>query len=166
MADYRSIDDSEVDPDAPVTSDLAYALRDNPIAIAEGASGAPRVQMAAFPRLVEGSVIKFDRSITGTITEQALAFGFVQFGTVRLNISGSNIERLVVRRRNGSSSTQYSGTGTSAIVDISVRPGDRVDCSVVTVGINTTAWSWRTNGVDIVPCSNDWHGYMDPNAAP
>lgn len=43
MADYRVISDTEVDPDAPVTSELAYAFRDNPIAIGEGAAGAPRV---------------------------------------------------------------------------------------------------------------------------
>lgn len=47
MADYIAQPDTAVDPDAPVTSDLMYALRDNPIAIAEGAAGAPRVQDAA-----------------------------------------------------------------------------------------------------------------------
>lgn len=41
MADWTAIPDSVLDPDAPLTSDLAYAWRDNPIAIAEGASGAP-----------------------------------------------------------------------------------------------------------------------------
>ena len=44
MADWTVIPDSVLDPDAPLTSDLAYAWRDNPIAIAEGASGAPKVQ--------------------------------------------------------------------------------------------------------------------------
>lgn len=44
MADWTSIADTEVDPDAPVTSELGYAWRDNPIAIAEGALGAPRVE--------------------------------------------------------------------------------------------------------------------------
>lgn len=43
MADWTNIVDSALDPDAPVTSELAYAWRDNPIAIAEGAVGAPRV---------------------------------------------------------------------------------------------------------------------------
>lgn len=47
MADYVPIPDSMVDPDAPLTSDLMYRVRDNPIAIAEGATGAPRVQNAA-----------------------------------------------------------------------------------------------------------------------
>lgn len=43
MADWKTIPDTDVDPDAPVTSELMYALRDNPVAIAEGAAGAPRV---------------------------------------------------------------------------------------------------------------------------
>ena len=44
MADWRVIDDDEVEPDAPLTSSLAFAWRDNPIAIAEGAPGAPRLR--------------------------------------------------------------------------------------------------------------------------
>lgn len=42
MPDYRVIADSEVQPDAPVTSSLGFALRDNPAAIAQGATGAPK----------------------------------------------------------------------------------------------------------------------------
>lgn len=47
MADWTTLADSQLDPDAPLTSELAYAWRDNPIAIAEGAVGAPRVQPEA-----------------------------------------------------------------------------------------------------------------------
>ena len=47
MPDYRVIADSEVQPDAPVTSSLGFALRDNPAAIAEGAPGAPKVRSEA-----------------------------------------------------------------------------------------------------------------------
>lgn len=47
MADWVTITDSQVDPDAPLTSELAYAWRDNPIAITEGAVGAPRVMPKA-----------------------------------------------------------------------------------------------------------------------
>lgn len=43
MATWRTIAASEVDPDSPVTATLMQALADNPTAIAEGASGAPRV---------------------------------------------------------------------------------------------------------------------------
>lgn len=54
MADYIAQPDTAVDPDAPVTSDLMYALRDNPIAIAEGAAGAPRIADAALNGTLAG----------------------------------------------------------------------------------------------------------------
>ena len=47
MADWVDIADSALDPDAPLTSELAYAWRDNPIAIAEGSPGAPRIATLA-----------------------------------------------------------------------------------------------------------------------
>lgn len=47
MADYTEILDDELIPDAPIPSILGFRWRDNPIAIAEGADGAPRVQPAA-----------------------------------------------------------------------------------------------------------------------
>ncbi len=43
MTTYTAILDTQVDPDAPITSGLGYQFRDNPIAIAEGAAGAPRI---------------------------------------------------------------------------------------------------------------------------
>lgn len=43
MVDYVTITDAQIDPEAPITSELMSALRDNPIAIAEGAPGAPTV---------------------------------------------------------------------------------------------------------------------------
>lgn len=43
MTDYVEITDTQVDPDAPLTSQLAYQWRDNWIAGFEGAAGAPRL---------------------------------------------------------------------------------------------------------------------------
>lgn len=45
MATYTTITNAEVDPESPVTSFLANRWRDNPIAIAERATGAPRVKV-------------------------------------------------------------------------------------------------------------------------
>ena len=53
MTAYAAIPDSDLDADSPVTVSLTTAFRDNPIAIAEGASGAPRMLGA---NLVELSV--------------------------------------------------------------------------------------------------------------
>lgn len=47
MADWTTITDTQVDPKAPVTSELMTALRDNPIAIAQGATGATKIELAA-----------------------------------------------------------------------------------------------------------------------
>ena len=69
MADYRTITDAEVDPDAPLTSSLGYAWRDNPIAIAEGATGAPRVQDGALDSNVTtaGTIWVYNRIINRNI---------------------------------------------------------------------------------------------------
>ena len=48
MTTYRAISDTEVAVDAPLTQQLLQALKDNQLAIGEGASGAPRIQNAAF----------------------------------------------------------------------------------------------------------------------
>ena len=47
MPEYQEILDTEVEPEAPLTSSLGVRFRDNPIALANGASGAPRIQTAA-----------------------------------------------------------------------------------------------------------------------
>ena len=47
MTTYRTIASTETDADSPVTVQLMTALSDNPTAIAEGASGAPRVKPQA-----------------------------------------------------------------------------------------------------------------------
>ena len=46
MATWTDIANSQVQPYAPVTSELMTALRDNPQALAEGASGAPRIAVS------------------------------------------------------------------------------------------------------------------------
>ena len=47
MADWTNIANTALQPGAPVRSIDGVALRDNPIAIAEGAAGAPRIVNAA-----------------------------------------------------------------------------------------------------------------------
>ena len=47
MTGYAAILNSEVDPESPITTSLMVALRDNPIAITEGSSGAPNIVTAA-----------------------------------------------------------------------------------------------------------------------
>jgi len=62
MTAYIAITDAETDPEAPLTSELAKKWRDNPIAISEGSTGAPKVQRAA----VQDAAINRVKLSTGT----------------------------------------------------------------------------------------------------
>jgi len=165
MADWFSITDTQIDPDAPLTSQLAYAWRDNCIAIAEGASGAPRVQMAAFGRLVAGSTVKFSRVFS--YASAGVVFSnlpFIQFGTVTVGRTISAGATLIITRiRNGSSTVITPGAYPG---NITVQPGDVWQLSQSGGGAGTCTFTCSTNGGDIFPIGDDWAGYTAVNAAP
>lgn len=48
---WVTIPDGDIDPESPIDAPLMAALRDNPIAIAQGLTGAPKVQNAALAGL-------------------------------------------------------------------------------------------------------------------
>ena len=138
MADYRTIADAEVDPDAPLTSSLGYAWRDNPIAIAEGATGAPRITQAAIMNPTAGNF----RTITSVSVPSgpistAVTFSCLTPGVVRINtnITASAGPVLVRRIRNGNDTiiSNYNSTGTNND-DVSCNIGD-----VFYVTANTSA---------------------------
>lgn len=52
MATWTTVPDSSLEPGKPIRSIDALALRDNPVAIAEGQSGAPRIVDAALSTTV------------------------------------------------------------------------------------------------------------------
>ena len=54
MTTYTAITAGEIDSDSPITDTLLARLRDNPLAIAEGATGAPRLLGQAAARLGNG----------------------------------------------------------------------------------------------------------------
>lgn len=63
MADWTSIPDTTFEPGAPAKGRDMRFLRDNPIAIAEGASGAPRIVNAALASGTLGA----EKFQTGTV---------------------------------------------------------------------------------------------------
>lgn len=54
MTTYRAISNTEVELDAPLTQQLMQALKDNQLAIGEGASGAPRQSHLALGNVAAG----------------------------------------------------------------------------------------------------------------
>lgn len=165
MADYFSIPDTAIDPDAPLTSQLGYAWRDNCIAIAEGAAGAPRVRLPAFDRLVAGSTVKFSRAFP--YTAAGVVFGnlpFIQFGTVTVGRTISAGATLIITRIRAGASTVITPGAYPG--NISVQPGDLWQLAQSGGGAGTCTLTCSTNGVDIFPIGNDWSGYTTVNAAP
>lgn len=143
MTDYTVITDSQVDPDAPITSGLGYAWRDNPIAIAEGAPGAPRINQGAIDRVSAGNSIRwradaeFSGATASTITSPLIPI--MQVGTVRITFDhrtspGTAGSASVIRRRAGGDTSMASfansTTYVSRTVDVSVLPGDNIFINV------------------------------------
>jgi hypothetical protein len=75
---WTTIPDTDVDAESPFDVDLATAYRDNPIAIAEGASGAPKIQLdAAFDSAIASEGIEVI-STSGTWVPAAGLYNMVK----------------------------------------------------------------------------------------
>ncbi|PQV52899.1 hypothetical protein LX70_04005 [Defluviimonas denitrificans] len=133
MATYTTVTDIETGHKKPVTTSLLRRLRDNPIAMFEGASGAPRLDVDALENPTLGDVVRYSdastySSGTGFTYTAAWKYLFVQTGEVRLTFtqapaSGSNSETQVVL--NGSVLTTYSTSTTAArSIDLTIAKGD------------------------------------------
>lgn len=90
MPSYRPINDTEVAVDAPLTQQLMQALKDNVLAIQEGATGAPKIASNAFP-CVAGNIQVIGDSINtglvyGTTASDidSATYTFNRSGTVKI----------------------------------------------------------------------------------
>lgn len=170
MADWTNITDSQVDPDAPLTSELAYAWRDNVIAAFEAAPGAPGLAVGGLQRLEVGDVPRYvdapERSTTSdTYTGQVNPITWMQAGDIRLSfdhrISGTTAWARLRRNRAGVSSTLYevsvpsAAAWTSRTVDFSVEVGDLTFLQFRTQSSSAAAYfrnvEFKTSGGRIWP---------------
>lgn len=140
MATWTEIDDALLEPGKPARSVDALALRDNPVAIAEGAPGAPRIQVAAFPTPAAGDVICGALAAvvsqgTGGILQARTYFtvyvtGVLRFKATLRNLSGSSTMQIL---KNGVSIGSRSANGVLS-VDSAVTAGDRIWINIVSSG--------------------------------
>lgn len=79
MTTYSAIASGDIDPESPLTTTLLTKLRDNPIAIAEGASGAPTMTTAAMP------VDEINGSLAGLTLGDVGSYAFL--GSSAFNVS-------------------------------------------------------------------------------
>lgn len=110
MTTYTSIPNSSLEPGKPIRSIDGLALRDNPIAITEGASGAPKIAAAALQTganerdWVLARTAAADVGAVGTYAFLGVPFGSYATYTPGSTASGSSL------RYTGSASLTQSGT--------------------------------------------------------
>jgi hypothetical protein len=133
---WTTIPNSDIDQDSPITQTLMTALRDNPIAIANGDAGAPRLQLPAFQEVAAGDETRFEslsvRSTSTTVFTFVQRYFLMQSGTIRVTLrhrrteAGSSEARV---QRNGTTITTWSTSSTafqSRSIDFSISPGDQI----------------------------------------
>lgn len=141
MTAWTTISNALVAVGAKPFATTAQALRDNPIALAEGAAGAPRIQLPALERLVIGSTIKLrsdtvqSTSLTTFVAKTGFTIDTMQTGDIRVEfeakVNVAPAEARLLRTRGGSNAatsvTTITGT-TYAVrsIDWTVQPGDHV----------------------------------------
>ena len=115
MATWTTIPDSPLEPGKPIRSIDTLALRDNPVAIAEGASGAPRVDLPAIVDALAsvpvGSVGSYaflgETSTTSTVPGGTRAGSALRYAGVSSNVSWSNTSLSIA---GAGSTTALTGT--------------------------------------------------------
>lgn len=164
---WTTIADETIDPGAPGTNELFTALRDNPGAIAEGASGAPRIYLGALERLSAGEEVRSSNIsediYSSTGISVLIEITIMQYGTVRIagqhrGASGGTSTFAIERRRNNATSNvaiwnTSSETYQSRTVDLDVLPGDALRIYHSQSGGQSRARNVviKTNGEDLWP---------------
>jgi|SRR5690625_948845 len=110
MAQWTNIPTDRIEPGKPIRAIDGLALRDNPIAIAEGASGAPRVQTNG----IADSAVTTDKIANSNVTAQKLATGGNENNWVRARTATSTAGAVgtyaFVTRHGSSGTTNWNGT--------------------------------------------------------
>lgn len=119
MTTYTTIPDSSLEPGKPIRSIDALALRDNPLAIAEGASGAPRVQAAALDTGSDENAWVWARIAAGTYGDigSYAILGHTALATITpgSTVAGSTLKGV------GFFNTSGNNYGSNATISISGR---------------------------------------------
>lgn len=146
MADWTSIPDATFDPDRPVLGSTHLAIVKNFEALAEGATGAPRIVADTFSGAVAGNTVLFSALGTNVVFfagsiepnfDDVLGARFraITSGTVRVSFeyaaspnTGQNVTVQVTK--NGTSvfsQSKTTGTYTTHTVDVSYVAGDVIN---------------------------------------
>lgn len=146
MTDYNPIPNNILEPDDPISADLGVRWRDNPIAMFEGAPGAPRLLGKAVAKIGEvpvltvtaadtASLVMSAPAIAGTLSTNSTANPptvvartitvISVTGTIRLRATHQgNNSRLSLYKNNVLVQAYSAGSTAARINDVSAAPGD------------------------------------------
>ena len=127
MADWKQIPDTDVDPDAPITSELMYALRDNPVAVAEGAIGAPKIHPNAIQPKIFEAILGFNTPVTVTDLDTSLLVEFYFF----LSKNGGTGSLTLEWRASNDNGSTFGAWGTSPLGSPGLTSSQSESASVV-----------------------------------
>ena len=178
MTTYVAIPNGDIDQDSPVTQPLMTALRDNPIAIAEGDDPAPRILGEAAGR---DSSVAARRLPVVTVAAGAVlsAQGQGRADGTTVTTSGTNVVAYTFTIRSYSGSLRFSvtqsntGAGGTAIAEIyknnvlvqayTLTPGTATRTNDVTVAVgDVIEWRHRTTGAGTSSLTSPSVGADDP----
>ena len=116
MATWTTLPDASLEPGKPIRSIDGLALRDNPVAIAEGASGAPQVQTNA---LITSERMTTSNVLSATAGASAGAVGTYSFlrpanattYTPNQTLAASNLRFSHAMTQDANTSGQFIVTG-------------------------------------------------------
>ena len=137
MTAFVDITNNEIDQDSPVTQPLMVALRDNPVAITEGAAGAPRISTAAMVAPTAGSniIAKLSAGIVSnnqTVKKEIDPVRVLVGGTVTMSAAVYGAAGTFELWKNDA--VVYSSPINSSLIthtfDVSVVLGDRLAMSI------------------------------------
>lgn len=147
---WTVIPDGDIDPESPIDAPLMAALRDNPIAIAQGLPGAPKVQNAALAGLPWTAAQLGTDSVGQTqIANNSVGYGELKKSTGILSVTATGSYRLVLPggvmgfypRTN---LTRSTGTGSANYL-VSINASDFVlsgTSAVLSTDINGVVLNW------------------------
>jgi hypothetical protein len=134
MADWTTIPDSSIEPGKPIRSIDGLALRDNPVAIAEGAVGAPKIAAAA---LKTGNNER-DWVLARTSAADVGAVGTYAF------LGSTNLTAVAPGSTKAGSSLRYA----SVLKTTSTWSGTTPDAAYGIGTTTTPSGTWRCMGID------------------
>lgn len=133
MTTYTAITNGQIDQDSPITQPLMTALRDNPIAITEGATGAPRIRGEAAAQLDD----------LPTLTVSA-ADTYTMIGSLATNVfaaTNTNSTSFVL----GATVTITKATGTARLIGVHRTSNSGTTSFLRILKNGTEIGAWSTN---------------------